>query len=287
MLKDLAIAVAALAVAAPAAAAAPAAPRAVPLDYLPALKGDYFRIESKAVGRAFHVYVRLPEDYAKAPGKRWPIVYLLDGDSAFPMLAPAHLFLHYDEGLEDAIVVGIAYGSFDPAVNKRDTDFLAEAPPGGKAGAAAFEAFLKTELLPAVERRVRGDPARRVLVGQSFGGTFVLYSALADPDLFWGRIASNPSFRYGRARLFGPPDAAATRKGLGLAVVSGTRNNADGRKGALDWAAVWAGRSDAPWTVKEIDIPGGTHAADLVNAYRAGMLWLMRGEAKGGEAAPH
>jgi predicted alpha/beta superfamily hydrolase len=269
--------------AAPAAPVPAAQPAAVPLEFLPALKGDYFPIDSKAVGRRFHIYVRLPEDYAKAPGKRYPIVYLLDGDSAFPMLAPEHLFLHYDEGLEEAIVVGIAYGSFDPKVNKRDVDYLDEAPPGGKAGAAAFAAFLKSELLPAVERRVRGDPARRVLVGQSYGGTFVLYSAFTDPDLFWGRIASNPSFHYGRARLFAAP-AAGARKDLGLVVVSGERNNAEGRKAALEWFAAWAGRSDAPWAVKRVDIAGGTHAADLPNAYRAGMLWLFRTQKGGGGA---
>jgi predicted alpha/beta superfamily hydrolase len=271
-----------LALGAPPAAAA----AAVPLDYLPALKGGYLAIDSKAVGRRFHIYVRVPEEYAKAPERRWPVVYLLDGDSAFPMAAPEHLFLHYDEGVEDAIVVGIAYGSFDPTVNKRDVDYLAEAPPGGQAGAAAFAAFLKTELLPAVERRFRADPARRVLVGQSYGGTFVLWSALADPDLFWGRIASNPSFRYGRAELFGPPAAGARRQGLGVVVVSGTRNNAEGRRGALDWAAAWAARKDAPWAVKEIDIPGGTHAAAYVDAYRAGMLWLLRGGAKAAAPPP-
>jgi predicted alpha/beta superfamily hydrolase len=264
-----------------AAAAAPA-PRGaqaaqVPLEYLPALKGGYFPLQSKAVGRLYHIYVRVPEDYAKVPGRHWPIVYLLDGDSAFPMLAPEHLFLHYDEGLEDAIVVGIAYGSFDPAVNKRDVDFLdAPSAPGGKAGAAAFSAFLKDELLPEVERRFRGDPARRVLVGQSYGGTYVLYSAVTDPDLFWGRIASNPSFHYGRARLFAAP-AAAGRWDLGLVLVSGERNNADGRQGAADWFASWSGRKGAPWGLKKVDLPGGTHAADLPNAYRAGMLWLFRG----------
>ena len=274
----LLMALAAAAAAAPAPASVPQAAEAgrVPLEYLPALKGGYFALRSKAVGRVYHIYVRVPEDYAKAPGRRWPIVYLLDGDSAFPMLAPEHLFLHYDEGLEDVIVVGIAYGSFDPAVNKRDVDFLEEAAtPGGTAGAAAFSVFLKEELLPEVERRFRGDPARRVLVGQSFGGTYVLYSALTDPDLFRGRIASNPSFRYGRVRLFGGA-AAGARKDLGLVLVSGERNNAPGREGAAEWFAAWQGRKEAPWALRKVDLPGGTHAADLTNAYRAGMLWLFR-----------
>ena len=60
---------------------------ATPLEYLPALKGDYFKHESKNVGRPFHIYVAFPESYAAQPLTRYPTVYLLDGDSTFPILA--------------------------------------------------------------------------------------------------------------------------------------------------------------------------------------------------------
>ena len=73
----------------------------VPLNHLPSLKGDYLKLESNQVGRAYHVYVRLPEGYDPSSVKRYPVVYLLDGDSLFPMLAPQHLFLTYDEKLPE------------------------------------------------------------------------------------------------------------------------------------------------------------------------------------------
>jgi len=95
----------------------------VPLDHLPALRGGYFPLVAEGSGRTHHVYVRLPEGYEEQTARRWPVVYLLDGDSLFPLLAPTHLFLGYDEGLPEAIVVGIAYGGVDPAVNKREYDF--------------------------------------------------------------------------------------------------------------------------------------------------------------------
>jgi len=44
---------------------------AIPLDYLPALKGDYFRHESKNVGRPFHIYVAFPESYTAQPLARY------------------------------------------------------------------------------------------------------------------------------------------------------------------------------------------------------------------------
>lgn len=242
--------------------------RIEPLNYLPGIAGDYFPLKSDATGSTYHIYIRYPESYASKPNMHYPIVYVLDGDSLFPMLAPEHLFLTYDDHLPEAIVVGIAYGSFAPPTNRREIDF--------GTGAADFERFLATELLPKVEKRVRADPNRRILVGQSFGGDFVLYSAFTQPDLFWARIASNPSFRLHERLTSGTP-MLATKPDLHLLLVSGTANNPRGRSAAVNWLAVWHER-DAPWKVDGIDIEGGTHAADITNAYRSALRRLFQPE---------
>lgn len=243
-----------------------AADRVTPLDHLPSLAGDYFPLKSAVMGSTYYIYVRYPERYAEHPEQRYPIVYLLDGDSAFPMLAPEHLFLTYDDDLPDAIIVGIAYGSFAPPVNHREVDFGARA--------ADFQRFLATELMPVIEARTRSDPARRILVGQSYGGNFVLYSAFTQPDLFWARIASNPSAEMHPQLLAGEP-AAANRPNLHLFLVSGTANNRAGREAAMKWTREWQ-RRPTPWKFEEIDIPGGTHAADLPNAYRLALRRLFQ-----------
>ena len=247
-----------------------------PLDHLPALGGDYFLFESRNVGRPFHIYVRLPEGYDANSSEQYPVVYLLDGDSLFPILAANHLFLNYDDGLPEAIVVGIAYGSFDPETNKRGFDFSAPAPDAGpdQGGAPDFHAFLKSELIPVVESRYRADSSRRVLFGQSRGGYMVLYSAFTDPDLFWGRIASNPAFDPGRDRFFSPA-ATAARDDLGLVVISGSRDFLELREAALEWFREWQTRNDAPWELNAVTLEGGTHAADSPNSYRLAMNWLF------------
>lgn len=243
--------------------ARPTAP--IPINYLPAIAGDYFSIASKATSLTYHIYIRYPQGYADDAAKRYPVVYLLDGDSAFPLLASQHLFLTIDDKLPEAIIVGIAYGGFDPQVNKRDVDYGPRAE--------AFHRFLETELLPRVENKVRGDPRRRVLVGQSYGGAFVLWSALNRPDVFWGRIASNPSFRLNSEQLWANPTRPQQAKPR-LLVVSGTLNGAEARDQALRW--VQQRRSEAEGLqVERIDIEGGTHAADLPNAYRAAMRKLF------------
>ncbi|MCD9027479.1 esterase family protein [Luteimonas sp. BDR2-5] len=266
----------------PHAARAAAAP--VPLDHLPALRGDYFALDSQHTGRRHHIYVRLPEGYAENPHARYPVVYVLDGDSLFPLLAPTHLFLHYDERLPEAILVGIAYGGFDPSINKRNVDFSApgdDARPG-EAGAPAFLDFLRNELLPQAENRYRIDPLQRVLLGQSRSGYFVLWSALQDPDLFRARIASNPAFTPARQALFGAP-AAHGRDDLDLVLASGARDAGFRMRNAIEWNAFWTARPDAPWTIRHLVLPEGTHAASIGEVYRQAMTGLFREEI---DAAP-
>lgn len=243
-----------------------------PLDHLPALRGDYFRIHSAATDRPYHIYVRYPEGYDASAARLYPTVYLTDGDSLFPILAANHLFLTYDDGLPEAIVIGIAYGGFDPSVNRRNVDF--QSPGAGvtaeQAGAEEFQRFLKTELIPEVERRYRSDPARRILFGQSRGGAYVLYSAVTDPDLFWGRIASNPSITPGIESLLDPA-ATADRQDLTLVVTSGTRDRPDLQDEAALWLSTWRARAERPWRLHGVRIEGGTHAANAPDAYRRGL----------------
>lgn len=247
----------------------------VPLNYLPALSGDYFEFDSQAVGRPFHIYVRFPEGYS-SENDRYPVVYLLDGDSLFPILAANHLFLTYDEDLPEAIVVGIAYGSFDSAINKRGYDFSAPAPDATpeQGGAPDFHDFLESELLPEVEERYHADSERRILFGQSRGGYMVLYSAFTQPDLFWGRIASNPTFDPGRELMFSPA-APASRDDLGLVVTSASRDFPSLREAALEWDKAWREAENTPWALNFVTIENGTHAASSTDSYRAAMLWLF------------
>lgn len=246
-------------------------------DFPAALRGSSFRIQSPEIGRGFDIYVRLPPDY-DPEGPAYPVVYVLDGDSLFPILAANHLFLHYDDGLPEAVVVGIAYGGFDPSVNRRNIDFQSpgEGVPDGEAGAEAFLTFLRDELMPVIESQFHVDPEQRVLFGQSRGGAMVLYSAVQDPDLFWGRIASNPSLTPGLESVLAPAERTE-RDDLRVVVTSGTRDRADLREEAALWVETWQGRhvDERPWTVSLITIEGGTHAANAGDAYRRAMNLLF------------
>lgn len=248
------------------------------IKHLPALQGEYFEFQSDVLERSLHIYVRLPHGYDDNSSD-YPIVYLLDGDSLFPILASNHLFLTYDDKLPEAIIVGVAYGSFDPAINKRSYDYTPNSPDAkeGHGGAANFHQFLQNELIPDVENRFRADPTKRVLFGQSYGGTMVLYSAFTEPDLFWGRIASNPHFNAGRDLFFSAGDPAS-RTDLGLVVTSGTNDRPNLRQSAFEWLEFVEAQKSLPWAVKVISIEGGTHAANSTDSYREGMNWLFKSQ---------
>lgn len=259
-------------------AACATAPAPDPAPPLAALDGDYFRWESPALGRALHIYVKTPEGYDAGAG-RYPAVYLLDGDSTYPLLAPTHLFVAFDEPVPPAIIIGIAYGSFDPEKgNMRHVDFRPPAADAPAGGAAAFQRFLADELIPEIEQRYRADPARRILVGQSRGGAFVLYSAFTQPELFWGRIVSNAALDPGEEIFFGPAPSAA-RADLKLFYASGDRDRPQYREPALKWFKHWGAAPEKPWALKTVTIANGVHAASLGEVYRQGVVWLFEGEA--------
>lgn len=258
--------------------------KAAPIDHLPGLAGDYFKIESQSVGRPYHIYVRLPENYGTTD-KKYPTVYLLDGDILFPILGAYHLLLHYDESIPEAIVVGSSYGTFDRNNgNYRYTDYSTPPLEDGneQGGAAAYQQFLADELIPEIERRYATDPEKRILLGQSRGAHFVLYSAMSRPDLFWGRIASNPSLNPNREFFFKSLAEIAPAES-NLFFSSGSRDRADLRSGALELFDHLEHEPEKPWRLKTVTMESETHAAGIVNVYRAAMIWLFSTDTKNHE----
>ena len=212
-----------------------------PLQYLPALRGDYFKHDSVAVGRAFHIYVAYPEDYEKNPEARYPVVYLLDGDSLFPIHATYHRLLQLRRRRAASDRRRNRVWIVRPFRQQARLRFLRSGCgcSSEQGGAPAFHRFLKNELIPEIDRRYRTDPDRRVLFGQSRGGYMVLYSAFTDPDLFWGRIASNPSFDPGRALFFPDLQRRPERSGSGRHQRGARWPSL--RRDALDWFRAWDG----------------------------------------------
>lgn len=246
---------------------------------------DYFHMSSTTLDRPFHVFVDLPENYAESD-ERYPAVYLLDGGNTFPLLAATHHYLRFGEEAPRVILVGISYGAdtFREG-NMRGTDFTAPSQEREFwGGAGQFQDMLAAELLPRIEKQYRADPDRRILFGHSLGGQFVLYSALTRPDLFHGRIASNPALHrnlpfYLEWRGEGHMPAPVTR----LFVSSGEFDAEVFRGPARQWMCQWRSRQQRPWFLETRILPGQTHFSAVPEAFRLGLAWVLGGRGPGVE----
>ena len=238
----------------------------------------YHYVESEAVGRSFHIYVMVPDNYDDSSAKRHPTVYVLDGGGLFPMLTAYYRYLNFGEEIPDAIIVGISYGGDTVEEgNFRSTDYTAPSDERDYwGGAGNFQTFLSDELLPFIERDYRSDPVRRVIFGQSIGGQFVLYTALTQPNLFWGHIASNPALHRNLPFfLLQHGEAESDKDTSRLFVADGTLNDARFREPAMKWIEHWTGQEDLPWTLKTIDLEGHSHMSAPPASFRQGMRWLF------------
>jgi predicted alpha/beta superfamily hydrolase len=166
-------------------------------------------LTSSSTGRDYHLYVHLPDGYAESE-KSYPVLYLLDGQWNFKLLASIYLGLRHDMFVPEMIIVGITYGGESPDYKRlRAMDYTPTQAEGMEhtGDGPMFLAFLKEELIRFVEKNYRADSGDRALGGSSFGGLFVMYALFHEPELFHRYISASPSlwwddkvtFRYAQA----------------------------------------------------------------------------------------
>ena len=129
---------------------------------------DKKSITSQSNGQTYPLSLYIPPG-SSADRASMPVVYVLDGESRFQVV----LDIVRQSG-SHAIVVAIGNEA------NRAIDYVPPntCTPGG-GGEIAFLNFIRLELTPTIEATVGGDPARRVLLGHSHGGSFVLYALFA------------------------------------------------------------------------------------------------------------
>ena len=118
------------------------------------------------------------------------MLYLLDGAAHLQHASAAADYLSMRGIIPDIIIVAIH--NID-----RTRDFspvhMEEVPSSG--GAEKFLGFLSEELVPHLDETYRTS-GFNILLGHSFGGTFIGYTLLAEPDLFDAYLAVSPALMY-------------------------------------------------------------------------------------------
>lgn len=170
---------------------------------------ELVELHSEQTGRDYEIIVGLPESYAKEPERRYPVLYLLDGQWDFNLINALSGGLRYDKVAPEFLIVGISYAGDAPDYGKlRGEDYTptrshpsyAKEPYGGDG--PKFLQFLEQNVLPTVERRYRVDTSQRTLSGSSLGGLFTLYALIEKPDLFHSYLALSPAVGWDDRYIF-------------------------------------------------------------------------------------
>lgn len=159
-------------------------------------------LPSKVLGETRTIYIHCPKADSTNPGKTYPVLYLMDGESHFDMLSQyADYLSRWDVNvIPQMIVVGIVNTKrtrdltpTESIINyfgQPDTSKVSWMKPSG--GNERFLQFIREELKPYVERHYKTQPYT-ILAGHSFGGLASLYCLLTHPDMFQGYISVSPS----------------------------------------------------------------------------------------------
>ena len=154
---------------------------------------------SEALGGTRRVWVYLPPRYAAETGRRYPVLYLQDGQNVFD---GATAFIagrewEVDETAERLItgneIEPLIVVAVDNGGERRIAEYTAtrdgRVSAGG--GAEAYGRMVVDELKPWVDRTYRTRPGREstAIGGSSLGALVSLYLGLGHPDVF-GRIAA-------------------------------------------------------------------------------------------------
>jgi uncharacterized protein len=140
------------------------------------------------------IWVRTPNGYevGKDP---LPVLYLVDGPDHINEVGNTIDFLVDNGRMPPLIVVGIA--NTDRTRDLTPTHSSNKDPSGKEAlptsgGGDRFFDFIRTELMPEIERRYRTAPYK-IFAGHSLGALMAIHILTSRPDMFQAYIAVSPS----------------------------------------------------------------------------------------------
>ncbi len=235
------------------------------------------QIVSEAIGEQYEIMVSLPAGYAESPDTEYPTLYVTDGASLFALLQGYYRYLTFGEEVPELIFVAISYSDSDWVNgNNRGRDYSAPSDERDDwGGAGNFQAMLRDEIMPFVEKTYRSQEDRRIVFGQSMGGQFVMYTAHTEPGLFWGHIASNPALHH-TVDFFLPANTEIPTKPLTRLFVASASDDAPRfKEPAMQWISEWTNRQQRPWDLRVEFLEGHNHYSPPPDSFRLGMKWLF------------
>ncbi len=161
--------------------------------------GKIDSIRSEVLEETRKLWVRVPDSFDPAvpEPRKYPVLYLLDGDGHFYSVAGMIRQLSVVNGntvTPEMVIVGIPNTdrTRDLTPTHMDSYMGDSVFTRTSGGGDRFLEFLETELLPYVEANYPVTEYR-TYVGHSLGGLTTLYTLLRRPELFRNYVAIDPS----------------------------------------------------------------------------------------------
>jgi predicted alpha/beta superfamily hydrolase len=179
--------------------------------------GHIISIKSRYVKEETYVIkIHLPSGY-ETTQKKYPVLYILDGDRSFGMTRDMAEWLKEANEIDDLIIVGIGYGeNVNDRIKRQIRDFTPTPDITRKGqdfedagGAKSFLSFIQKELIPTIESRYPTNE-RKVFVGFDFGALFGAFALLSNPKLFSDYVLISPLLLWDRRFIFKIEQAYAT-----------------------------------------------------------------------------
>ncbi len=244
------------------------------------LTGDFRtfeRFKSSYLPEARDIIVYLPPKYRKQTGRRYPVLYLQDGQNVFDsatsfrgdewQVDETAETLIRSRSIEPVIVVGI-YNTGEHRMDEYTPTRDVQHGRGGKS--EQYAQMLVREIKPMIDRkfRTRKGPRNTGLGGSSLGGLVALEIGLKFPDVFGKLAVLSPSLWWGNELMLERVDALEKKLPLriwldmgleeGERCVENARHMRDAleRKGWVEgedlqhWEYPGAGHTESAWAAR-------------------------------------
>jgi uncharacterized protein len=165
-------------------------------------------ITSKIMGKDYQLYISFPKGYSTKDTTKYPVLFVLDGQSSFPVFKSVRESMDIDKELDSLIIVGIGSGLdfVSSSINRTydytpslDTTFDRQFERDGakqynldynsvkgkikSGGAEKFLQCITTEIIPYIDTHYKTTNDRGI-TGFSFGGLFTAWCFINTKGIF-------------------------------------------------------------------------------------------------------
>jgi predicted alpha/beta superfamily hydrolase len=181
----------------------------------PVENGIRIDFHSRIMAEDRTIWIRVPASYNEQTGaiQSYPVMYVLDGKTAFPPITGVVSFMsekdHVNYQIPEMIIVGVdtekRFRDLTPNASTKQPNGDEAKTPEQKlmmqesGGGEKFLKFLQEEVFIYVEKNYRTNPYR-IYVGHSLGGLTATYTFLKHPDIFNAAISIDPSLWWDGAK---------------------------------------------------------------------------------------